>query len=105
LWVDLLDRAPTEDDTGVVRDALGKNDLPEVVRILVFSREAPAVEAIRPKSLDHVETWTRDLYARVLLRFPSPRELEAAEAEVKRSSEGWKHVVKELVLREGYQYY
>lgn len=102
LWVDLLDLVPTDENTAAVRQELANEDFVLVVRTLLFSARG---EATQPKSGEDLGSWCRELYARVLLRFPAQQELETAIAVVEGGAEGWKTVTQELVSREEYRQY
>jgi hypothetical protein len=104
LYVDLLDLVPTTKDTEDALADIERNtgSLWEIARPLVFS---PAARAIRPSPGQDNETWVKEFYARVFLRFPAPEELRAAVDAVEKSPLGWQHTALALVSQEEYKYY
>jgi hypothetical protein len=104
LYVDLLDLVPTTKDTEDALADIERNpgNLWEIARPLVFS---PAARAIRPPPGQDNETWVKEFYVRVFLRFPRPEELQAAVDAVEKSPLGWQHTALALVSQEEYKLY
>ena len=99
LLVDLRDNVPKESDVTDVTDLLETEnaDPKEILEVLLENSVGP--------SGGNTDQWIEESYLRFLLRSPTAAETNEARSKINGAEDGWRGVILNLTLQQGYQSY
>ncbi len=104
LLVDLTGTTPSREHETKTLEAvrLARDDVAPVAKAIV---ETAGRSQLGPREGEKPEGWVREAYSRMLLRFPTEAEREAAAARMAERAEGWRAVLLDLASRKEYLKY